>query len=253
MQKLPIGLQNFRELREGNYLYVDKTPFIYQLIQAKYFFLSRPRRFGKSLLVSTLKEIFAGSRELFAGLWIYDKIAWGKSPVLHFDFANSNFKEIGLRAALRERLAELAAEHQVGLTKKDLTGQLQELLQNLARREGKVVVLIDEYDRPITEYLANPALAEQNRETIKDFFSIIKPNDEAVRFFFMTGVSKFSRVSMFSGFNNLNDITYHPAYNSLLGYNPKRTRDVFRPIPGLFVGRRRGRAAAVAGRHPRMV
>jgi hypothetical protein len=230
MQKLPIGIQDFRELREGNYVYVDKTKYIFRLVdQGKYYFLSRPRRFGKSLLVSTLKELFTGRRELFAGLWIAQKWDWAVSPVLHFDFSNANFKEIGLRAALRERLQELAAEHQIELAKQDLVGQFQELLQKLAVLKGKVVVLIDEYDRPITEYLTDLPQAQQNREIIKDFFSIMKPNDAHLRLLFMTGVSKFSKVSMFSGFNNLSDITYHPAYNSLLGYTQAELESYFAP------------------------
>jgi Predicted AAA-ATPase/PD-(D/E)XK nuclease superfamily len=219
MQKLPIGIQSFPKLRSEGWLYVDKTPLIAQLVaQGNYYFLSRPRRFGKSLLISTLKEFFSGNQELFRGLWIEGRANWAQHPVLHFDFAGADFKELGLAQSLANQLAQLADQHQITLQGRGLAGQLKELIKQLAKLRGQVVILIDEYDRPITEYLTDLARAEENRETLKDFFSVIKPSDEHIRFFFMTGVTKFSKVSMFSGFNNLDDITHNPNYATLLGY-----------------------------------
>jgi hypothetical protein len=227
MQKLPIGIQDFQELRQGNYLYIDKTESIYQLMQGKYYFLSRPRRFGKSLLISTLKEIFLGNKDLFSGLWIEEKITWEKHPIIHFDFASASFKEIGLENVLQKRLDEIATQYQIGLQERNLISRFEELIRKLAEKENKVVILIDEYDRPMTEYLNNIPQAEANRETIKDFFSVIKPNDAFIRFFFMTGVSKFNKVSMFSGFNNLNDISYDNNYATLLGYTQEELEQYF--------------------------
>ncbi len=218
MQKLPIGIQSFPKLRSQDFLYIDKTEHIYRLAQLKYYFLSRPRRFGKSLLISTLKEFFLGNEALFRGLWIEGRVNWAQHPVLHFDFAGASFKKLGLEKALALQLGEMAADYQIELAKADIASQLKELIEKLAKLRGQVVILIDEYDRPITEYLTDLPRAEANREIMKDFFSVIKPSDEHIRFFLMTGVTKFSNFSMFSGFNNLDDITYNPHYATLLGY-----------------------------------
>jgi Predicted AAA-ATPase/PD-(D/E)XK nuclease superfamily len=227
MKKLPIGLQDFQELIQGGYVYVDKTELIHRMVELKYYFLARPRRFGKSLLVSTLSYLFAARRDLFRGLWIEDRIDWPRHPVLHFDFASANFKEIGLRNTLFKRLDQMATQYEIILEDPSLIDRFQELIIKLAAKEGKVVILIDEYDRPITEYLEHPAQASENRDLIRDFFSVVKPNDGHIRFLFMTGVSKFSKVSMFSGFNNLEDITYQPIYNNLAGYTQAELETYF--------------------------
>ena len=223
MKKLPIGLQDFARLRQEDFLYVDKTELIYRLAtEGVYYFLSRPRRFGKSLLVSTLAELFRGRRELFEGLWIYDRWDWTKQhPVLDFRFNNASYKVIGLEAFLTEELALQAESFGIDLRGTSYPSQLRHLIVALAKQHGQVVVLIDEYDKPILDYLHDIKQAQANREVLKNFYSVLKPLDPHLRFVLLTGVSKFSRVSIFSELNNLNDLTMHPRYATLLGYTQK--------------------------------
>lgn len=221
MKKLPIGIQTFSELIEQNYLYIDKTKEIQKLFSngGKYYFLSRPRRFGKSLLVSTLKEIFSSNRDLFKDLWIYDNIKWKKYPVIHIDLSKISYKtpEI-LEKSLVKMVDKFSREHQVSLTpggySKDRFGELIEEVSN----KEKVVILVDEYDKPIIDFVAKPETALKNRDILRDFYGVIKSFDEYIQFAFITGVSKFSRVSVFSGLNNLNDITIDDHFSTLLGY-----------------------------------
>ena len=198
MRKFPIGIQDFRELRKRNFLYVDKTREIYQLIEGgKYFFLSRPRRFGKSLLLSTLKYLFLGEKDLFNGLWIEGKHDFEPHPVLHFSFSTLGYQDIGLAEGLLQALDNKAREAGLTLTQKGIGPRFQELIQQLAKRGSKVVLLIDEYDKPLVDYIDKPEQAEANREILKRFFSVIKDADPSLRFFLITGVSKFSKVSLF--------------------------------------------------------
>ncbi len=218
MKKLGIGIQFLSELISGGYVYVDKTQLIHQLISSgKYFFLSRPRRFGKSLLVSTLKEIFSGNRELFRDMWIYDRIEWREHSVIHIDFTRIQYRERGLEAALHYYLDQLARSYGIELTNPAYGGKLIELVEFLYQK-AEVVLLIDEYDKPIIDYLGDLDRAEANREILKSFYSSIKGMGEQLRFVFVTGVSKFSKVSIFSDLNNLQDITINEPYNQLLGY-----------------------------------
>ncbi len=223
MSKYPIGIQDFQKLRSGGYLYVDKTKQLLDLtVSGNYLFLARPRRFGKSLLMSTLAYLFRGRRDLFEGLWVdreanYD---WKAHPVLHFSFSSSGYKDIGLEPALERLIEQGAGEHGVELKAKGLSGRFRELLQTLGSGPQKVVLLIDEYDKPITDYLDNLPQANAHREILKNFFSVIKDADPYLRFFLITGVSKFSKVSLFSDLNHLNDITRHPRYATLTGYTP---------------------------------
>ena len=222
--KYPIGIQDFQELRTGGYVYIDKTEQIYHLLSSgKYFFLSRPRRFGKSLLLSTLKYFFLGRRDLFEGLWV-DREAdhdWQTYPVLHFSFSSSGYKSIGLEAALLRLLKEAADQYGIQLQAKDLPGQFRELIRSLGSGPCKVVLLIDEYDKPLVDYLEDIPQAEANREVLKNFFSILKDADPYIRMLLITGVSKFSKVSLFSDLNNLQDITLHPMHSTLTGYTPE--------------------------------
>lgn len=221
MKELPLGIQTFRQLREGNYLYVDKTAEIDKLISngGKYYFLSRPRRFGKSLLVSTLEEIFSGNKQLFKDLWIYDKIDWKAYPVIHLDFSNIGYDngEI-LKTALAHKFDKLAARHNISLPRHlDYKTKFSDLVEALSEK-GPVVILIDEYDKPIIDLLHDPEAASENRTILRYFYSAIKGLDKYIKFAFITGVSKFSRVSVFSGLNNLNDITMDSEHATLLGY-----------------------------------
>ncbi|NJL14123.1 MAG: ATP-binding protein [Microscillaceae bacterium] len=225
MKKLPIGIQDFKELREKGFLYVDKTPLIYEMVSgSKAYFLSRPRRFGKSLLVSTLKELFCGNQALFQDLWIEDKIDWIAHPVVHLSFAKGDFRVVGLRAYLQAMLKEIAQEKEVDFPFSPtdrLGGAVEWLIKKLHQKyEAQVVLLIDEYDKPIIDFLSQDELpiAEQNREIMKEFYSPLKDLDPHLRFFFLTGVSKFSKMSVFSELNNLYDLSLSRIGETLLGY-----------------------------------
>ena len=218
MKKYPIGIQDFRKIREEGYLYVDKTEIICRLLmRGSYYFLSRPRRFGKSLLLSTIHEIFSGNRDLFKGLWIDNNWDWNKKhPIIHFKLSKSDYQELGLRQALMSELDKSAAILNITLSKPSLKERFEELILK-ASVNAKIVLLIDEYDKPIIDYLEKPDKANENREILKQFYSIIKDSDPYIRFLLITGVSKFSKVSIFSDLNNLSDITFHPQFNDLGG------------------------------------
>ena len=233
-KKLPIGVQDFRVLREENSLYVDKTELIHQLIsEANYYFLSRPRRFGKSLLLSTLKEIFQGSKDLFAGLWIENNWDWTKqNPVVHISFAAAGFREMGLTKAIESLIDFQARFHKVSLKSEGIANRFKELLEILNEKHGKVVVLIDEYDKPIVDYIDPYDLTKtsERRDILKQFFSILKDASKYIRFLFITGVSKFSKVSIFSDLNHLVDLTLDPNFAALCGYTQDELEHYFKPF-----------------------
>ncbi|MDQ1351377.1 MAG: hypothetical protein QG657_1679 [Acidobacteriota bacterium] len=223
MKKLPLSIQTFRDFTEENYIYVDKTKLIHDLFASggRYYFLSRPRRFGKSLLISTLAEIFSGNKELFKGLWIYDKIEWTAHPVIHIDFSKIDFENPEkLKESIKKFLNKTAISHGVSLDEGNTYKEcFVELIEKLSAK-GKVVILVDEYDKPITEYMEAGKIgkAKNIRKVLKNFFGIIKGSDAFLQFVFITGVSKFSRVSIFSDLNNLRDITLSKQFAMLLGY-----------------------------------
>ncbi len=225
MKKLPIGIQDFEKLRTNGFMYINKTERIFDLVDgAGYYFLSRPRRFGKSLLINTLKEIFSGKKELFKDLWIQDKIEWKKYPIIHLDFSKADYKSIGLERAISERMKSIALSYKVELEKDNFSSQLEELILKLNEKfNERVVLLVDEYDKPIIDFLGKDEIhiAEKNRNIMKTFHSPIKGLDAHLRFFFLTGVSKFSKVSIFSDLNNLNDISLGNNFADLLGYTEK--------------------------------
>lgn len=228
MRKYPIGIQDFRELRTGGYVYIDKTLEIFNLIETgKYYFLSRPRRFGKSLLISTLKYLFQGERDLFKGLWIEGKYDFQDHPVLHFSFSALGYKDIGLEAGLHQILDNKAEEEGLTLSQKGIGPRLQELIRNLAKDGRKVALLIDEYDKPLVDYIDQPEQAEINRDILKNFFSVIKDADPFLRFFLITGVSKFSKVSLFSDLNHLRDITLVEQFETIAGYTQTELESSF--------------------------
>lgn len=221
MKKLPLGIQTFSEMIEEQYLYVDKTRQILDLVHAgKYVFLARPRRFGKSLLVSTFKELFSGHQSLFKGLWIYDKIDWQTYPVVHLDLSRvSCDNETVLKKALISLLDAIARDFGVTLTEEFVKERFFELIKSLyLLTSKKVVVLVDEYDKPIINFIETPEQAARNRNVLKEFYGVLKGCDEYLHFVFLTGVSKFSQVSIFSDLNNLNDITLASPHATLLGY-----------------------------------
>ncbi len=219
MQKLPIGIQHFAHLRERNYLYIDKTRQIFDLINAgEYIFLSRPRRFGKSLLTTTLQEIYRGNQALFKGLWIEDKIDWQPHPVILINFNALNYLDMPLAQALAKHMDELAAQNKLTLTETDYKGKFRELISRLAEH-GKVVLLVDEYDKAITDLLENDEKVQEHVATLKNFYSVLKAPEAAnLEFTLLTGVSKYGKVSVFSDLNNLLDVTMDPRFATLLGY-----------------------------------
>jgi hypothetical protein len=228
-KKLPLGLQDFRGIIEDGYKYVDKTRYLYALATTgKYFFLSRPRRFGKSITVSTLHELYSGSRELFQGLWIEDKWDWNKKhPTLRITLAGTGFVETGLETALHYVLDKLEREHHLPQVQGGISSRFEQIIQATAQK-GKVVVLVDEYDAPIIHYLARDLeKAYANRELLKEFYTVLKTNDAIIELVFLTGVSKFSKTGIFSGLNNLVDLSMHPAFATMLGYTQEELESNF--------------------------
>ncbi len=211
LKKLPIGLQTFSELINGNYYYVDKTPLIEKMAETgKFYFLSRPRRFGKSLLLSTLKSAFAGEKELFNGLYLEKNWDWSKKhPVIHISFGGGGATSLDILYQLFQfNLDRNAKQYGIQLNQSYPPNRFSELIQALYDKTAlQVVILIDEYDKPILDNLTKPELAENVRDELKNFYSIIKDNDAYIKFAMLTGVSKFSKISLFSGLNNLEDIS----------------------------------------------
>ncbi len=222
MKKLPIGIQTFSEIIRQDCVYVDKTPFIHQMMTTgKVYFLSRPRRFGKSLTLSTIAEIYSGSKNLFTGLWIENNWNWDKiHPIIHISFNSLNYKDLGLEIVLKKELLKIGRKYELLLSETSSPELFEELIEKLAAAKGRVVILIDEYDKPIIDFLEaeNLHIAKQNRAILRNFYSIIKNADPYIEFFLMTGVSKFSQTGIFSNLNHLNDITLNKKYASLTGY-----------------------------------
>ena len=217
---------------KNDLLYIDKTRQIYHIVDTgKYFFLSRPRRFGKSLTVSTIKYLFLGKKEYFEGLWIENKWNWKTTnPVLHFRFNLLDYQDMGLKPVLIEMLKEQAKIYGIRLKKKTVKSLFKELLKKLYQKEGKIVILVDEYDKPILDYLGiDEEQTIKNQRILKNFYSIIKDYDDSLRFFFVTGVSKFSKVGMFSDLNNLTDLTFDPNFIDALGYTQAELEHYFAP------------------------
>ena len=232
--KLPIGIQTFKTIRDEGYAYVDKSCFIASLAEGKYYFLSRPRRFGKSLLLDTLDCAFSGRRELFKGLFL-DKVEsgwdWGKNhSVIRISFGSGTYRTpAALAGYLTLILGEQAAK--LGLNGQTTTTpglQLRDLVKQVHARDGLgAVVLIDEYDKPILDNIENPAVAVALREELKSLYSVLKDCDPWLRFVFLTGVSKFAKAGIFSGLNNLNDITVDARYSAICGYTQSDLETVF--------------------------
>jgi hypothetical protein len=221
MKQLPLGVQDFAKLNSGNYLYVDKTAILSEIVDSfNYAFLSRPRRFGKSLLISTLEEFFKGNKELFKGLAIYDYPKWREHPVIRLDFSNmSTENETVFRSTFTRRLDSIAKSYGVSISVSDEPEYFSALIETLSQKFSTgVVILIDEYDKPITDHLDNVPLAENMRDFLRSVFVRMKGNDGYIRFAFITGVSKFAKVSLFSGMNQITDISMYEKYATLLGY-----------------------------------
>lgn len=238
-QKYPIGIQNFEALRTGNFVYADKTEYINKVVSgSKYFFLSRPRRFGKSLFVSTLEALFNGKKDLFDNLYIQDKWNWEeKNPVIKISFSNIDHRELGLSVAIKGELRRLAKQFGIELEAYSNGLMFRELIERVSEERGKVVVLIDEYDKPIIDYLGKEKdneIAIENREILKGFYGILKDADPYLRLVFITGVSKFSRVSIFSDLNNLYDITVNDSFGGICGITQNELEKYFKEELNLY-------------------
>ena len=219
--KYPIGIQNFGEIRRGRYAYVDKTALMYKMVdEGKYYFLSRPRRFGKSLMVSTLEAFFSGKKELFEGLYAgsadWD---WQEYPILHLDL---NAEKFDTAEALTHVLDDFLARHEQRYGKSETERspglRFQGVIRRACEQTGRqVVILIDEYDKPLLQAIGNEELQNEYRYTLKAFYGVLKSCDACIKFAFLTGVTKFGKVSVFSDLNNLKDISMLPQYTAICG------------------------------------
>lgn len=219
--KYPIGIQDFEKLRTNGYSYVDKSRFVYKLAtEGEYYFLSRPRRFGKSLFLSTLEAYFQGKKELFEGLAIYDlETEWKKYPIFHIDLNTANFREKdSLYTVLNDYLTTWESKYGARESEATLALRFKGVIARAAEKEGcGVVILIDEYDKPILQTLRDPELQAEHRAQLKAFYSVLKTQDRYIKFAFLTGVTKFGKVSVFSDLNNLTDISMDHRYISICG------------------------------------
>ena len=227
----PIGIQSFEKIRTGGFVYVDKTALIYRLAASgQYYFLSRPRRFGKSLLVSTMEAYFSGRKELFEGLAMESlEKDWTEYPVLHLDLTGSSYTDIShLKVSLDQHLRKWESLYDVTPMSEDLSSRFKDIIDAAYRKTGqKVVILIDEYEKPIIDNIDNPELMEQFRRELQGFYSVIKGKDNAIRFAFLTGVTKLGKMSIFSGLNNLNDISMDARYADICGISEQELKSTF--------------------------
>ncbi len=232
MKKLPIGIQTFSKIREDNYIYIDKTKEALELINSySYTFLSRPRRFGKSLFLDTLHNIFEGKKELFEGLYIYDKWDWNTTyPVIKISWDGNLQTTYNLETVAINSLNQNQKRLGVDCTEtENLSMCFLELIQKAYEKYNqKVVILIDEYDRPILDTIDNIEQSKLNREFIKGMYSVMKGADAYIKFVFLTGVSKFSKASIFSGLNMLTDVSLDEPYGNICGYTHQNIQDEFR-------------------------
>ena len=223
--KYPIGIQDFEKLRTNGYSYVDKSRFVYKLAtEGEYYFLSRPRRFGKSLFLSTLEAYFQGKKELFESLAIYDlETEWKKHPIFHIDLNTANFREKdSLYTILNDYLTTWESKYGTRESEATLALRFKGVIARAAEKEGcGVVILIDEYDKPILQTLRAPELQAEHRAQLKAFYSVLKTQDRYIKFAFLTGVTKFGKVSVFSDLNNLTDISMDHRYISICGMTEK--------------------------------
>lgn len=232
MKNLPLGRQNFEEIIKEDLLYVDKTKQVYNLVRkGSLYFLSRPRRFGKSLLISTLKHLFEGKKALFKDLWISQQTgyAFESYPVLQFNFAKLGHKIKNLDEKLNRLILQYAQQFDIKITSTSLSENFNNLIKGISEKGKPVVLLIDEYDKPIIDFIVEVDKTKANQEILRNFFSPLKDLDAEghLKFLFITGVSKFSRVSLFSDLNNLTDLSLDPLSNDLLGITQPELESYF--------------------------
>lgn len=231
-QIYPVDTASFRWIRENGFVYVDKTRYIHTLTinKGKYYFLARPRRFGKSLFLDTLAQYFQGQRELFKGLAIDTLIPgeWEELPVLRFNLSGQDYREKEtLYTHLAEKIKDYELEFELPASHSTVPDRFYNLIRSLAARGKQVVVLIDEYDSPLSSTIDDPELQEIYRGQLQGFYSVLKNSDEFIRFCFLTGVTRYGKVSVFSGLNNLNDITFDDRYAGICGITVKELKDYY--------------------------
>ncbi|MDR1167258.1 MAG: ATP-binding protein [Deltaproteobacteria bacterium] len=230
---LPLGNADFESIRANNFIFADKTRIIYELITKQTpFFLSRPRRFGKTLLLSVLRSIFEGRKDLFKGLWIYDQkdFNWDPSPVIHLSMGATGCNTAEkLNSRLRRKVLDIAKEESIEIVDDGPSYDFERLIIGLHDKYGKkVAILIDEYDAPIIDNLNNKALAEEMRKELKDFYGSLKNCEKQRGFIFITGISRFAKTSIFSGLNNLSDLTLNEDYANILGFTSEEFDNLFK-------------------------
>ena len=227
----PIGIQNFESLRKDDYVYIDKTALIHQLVSSgRYYFLSRPRRFGKSLLISTLEAYFQGKRELFEGLAMATlEKEWVKRPVLHLDLNIGKYDTPdSLDKMLDNALSKWESLYGTGVAESTLALRFKGIVERACEQTGeRVAILIDEYDKPLLQAIGNYDLQREFRNTLKPFYGVLKTMDGCIKFALLTGVTKFGKVSVFSDLNNLDDITMREPYVSLCGITEQEIHDTY--------------------------
>ncbi|BBE29911.1 ATPase AAA [Tepiditoga spiralis] len=229
MKKLPIGVQDYKKIKEGNYTYIDKTKYILELISSEApIFLSRPRRFGKSLTISTLYYLFKGEKDLFKGTYIYDKWEFKEYPVIRISLLDvSTENEQSFKYGLLEIIKTEAERYGITIENTNYKYAFNELIIKLSQKE-RVVILVDEYEKPILDNINNKEKAEKYREILRDFYVSIKSKDEYIKFVFMTGITKFTKTGVFSALNNLNDISLDKTYAQMLGYTQEELEKNFK-------------------------
>ncbi len=230
---LPIGIRSFREIREGGYYYVDKTAYLWRLLdEGKHYVLSRPRLFGKSLLVDTCKELLEGNEALFRGLEVHRRWDWSvRHPVVRLSFGSGGLQDPGSLSASVEAQLEAAERRWHAPVARDRGAQrLAALVESIHRGTGhRVAVLVDDYDRPILDALATPEVARTHRDWLGGLYAVVKDADAHIRFSFFTGVGRFSKGTLFSGLNNVIDITLEPAFSAICGFTDQDLDTVFAP------------------------
>ncbi len=236
IRTIPLGVSSFRAIHKRGYYYVDKTPHIDNLInRGEHYFLSRPRRFGKSLLLDTMRELFSGSKELFEDTYIYDRWDWSDTyPVVRLSF-NSDYSEPGtLEADVQDQLGSYETKYDVSRVSESAvipeSVRFSKLLRSIHETTGKeIVVLVDEYDKPILDAIGDPELAIKNHKYLRGLYGMIKGHAERTRFVFLTGITMFSKLSLFSTLNNLTDISLSPRYAAICGYTEADLQETFAP------------------------
>ncbi len=232
MKKLPVGINDFKQIIEGNYIYVDKTEYLYEMTTTgMYYFLSRPRRFGKSLTVSTLYYLFSGQKELFKDTWIYDRWNWEKEkhPVIVLDMNKVDSTDLEtLRESIHMMLLEYSERYGIEFRTSTISNRIQELVNGIYSKVSKpVVLLIDEYEKPILDHITNKRKIEEMRNELRQFYGKIKSLGSCLRFVFITGITKFTKMGVFSALNNLEDISYYEQFSQMLGYTQQEIEKYF--------------------------